>query len=112
MKYIQRHPNQVVAQWGDAPQYIGVLQHRRLGRSLRYVMGRIPSSQCTRWCGITKRDILDDDTSFLPQVTHAGFRGRCHKVGSDRLNRQAVSRFDQMVDEVLQADLCMKWNKI
>ena len=33
-------------------------------------------------------------------------------VGSDRLNRQAVGRFDQMVDEVLQADLLIMWNKI
>ena len=51
-------------------------------------------------------------TCCLPQVTNAGFRGRCHKVGSDRLNRQAVGRFDQMVDEVLQADLCITWNKV
>ena len=33
-------------------------------------------------------------------------------VGSDRLNRQAVGRFDQMVDEDLQADLSVTWNKM
>ena len=108
---------------------------RRPSRGLRYITGRIPSSQCTHWCRSAKRVMLEDDTRLvclsahvklsgyiylyfliitccLPQVTNAGFRGRCHKVGSDRLNRQAVGRFDQMVDEVLQADLLIMWNKI
>ena len=118
----------------------GVIPHLSTswqGSPQRNVMGCIPSSQSTRWRGSTKRVTFESDTFFflpisscraegqeslfilicyvllrVPQVTHKGFRGRCQRIGSNRENRQAVSRYDQMVDEVLQADLYSMWNKV
>ena len=53
-------------------------------------------------------ELLHVDCPKLPMQVSGG----AAIVGSDRLNRQAVGRFDQMVDEDLQADLSVTWNKM
>ena len=52
---------QIVARWGNAPNTF----HRRPGRSLLYVTERIPSSQCTHWCGSTREGYFSENDARL-----------------------------------------------